>query len=68
MMLYTRGSRAGSIITLFKGTVSVISSKRSFKDDNTRFNKVEDNDVLLGLKCRSISIYFAAVEMGKSLL
>ena len=67
MMLYTRGSRAGSIITLFKGTVSVISSKRSFKDDYTRFNKVEDNDVLLGLKW-SISIYFAAVEMGWSLL
>ena len=67
MMLYTRGSRAGNLITLLKRTVSVISSKRSFKNDYARFNNVEDNDVLLGLK-GSISICFPEVEMGRSLL
>ena len=62
MMLYTRGSRAGNLITLLKRTVSVISSKRSFKNDYARFNNVEDNDVLLGLK-GSISIRFTRVKV-----
>ena len=64
MMLYSRGSRAGNKISLFKGTVIVISSEPSFKDGRARFNNVEDIDVLLGLKCY-ISVCFPAVKIEK---